>query len=119
VAAGAADNRRSCFSPTAWRGKQDRELHVEQTNTGSVHEPVQRGDNSTANAYLSQMLENGLPSVVDHRLGRYRQAPAAPGLVRNAGGGLVAEINISKIFVLKDEGHNSTNTGHGSFVAHL
>ena len=119
MAAGAADNRRSCFSPTAWRGKQDRELHVEQTNTGRVHEPVQQGDNSTANAYLSQMLENGLPSVIDHRLGRYRQAPAAPGLVRNAGGGVVVEPNFSKIFVLKDKGYKSTNTGHGSFVVVL
>jgi hypothetical protein len=65
------------------------------------------------------MLENGLPSVIDHRLGRYRQAPAAPGLVLNAGGAFVVEIKFSKIFVLKDKGYNSTNTGHGSFVAHL
>ena len=65
------------------------------------------------------MLENGLPSVIDHRLGRYRQAPAAPGLVCNAGGGVVVEINFSKIFVLKDKGYNSTNTGHGSFVVVL
>ena len=65
------------------------------------------------------MLENGLPSAIDHRLGRYRKAPAAPGLVRNAGGGPVVEPNCSKIFVLKDEGCNSTNTGHGSFVAVL
>ena len=65
------------------------------------------------------MLENGLPSVIDHRLGRYRQAPAAPGLVRNEGGGVVVEKNFSKIFVLKDKGHNSTNTGHGNFVAVL
>jgi len=68
---------------------------------------------------LSQMLENGLPSVIDHRLGRYRQAPAAPGLVCNAGGGLVAEPNFSKIFVVYYAGHNSTITGHGSFVAPL
>ena len=65
------------------------------------------------------MLENGFPSVIDHRLGRYRQAPVAPGLVRNAGGGPVVEPNISKIFVLKDKGCNSTNTGHGNFVADL
>jgi hypothetical protein len=80
---------------------------------------VQQGDKSKANAYLSQMLENGLPSVIDHRLGRYRQAPAAPGLVRNAGGGPVVEPNFSKIFVLKDEGYNSTDTGHGNFVVAL
>jgi hypothetical protein len=90
-----------------------------QTNASRVHEPVQKGDNSTANAYLSQMLENGLPSVIDHRLGRYRQAPAAPGLVRNAGGGVVVEFNMSKIFVLKDEGCNATKTGHGNFVSVL
>ena len=65
------------------------------------------------------MLENGLPSVIDHRLGRYRQAPAAPGLVRNAGGAVVVEPNISKIFVVYYAGHNSTNTGHGNFVAPL
>jgi hypothetical protein len=117
VAAGAADNRRSCFSPTAWQGKKDRELHVVQTNASRVHEPVQKGDNSIANAYLSQMLENGLPSAIHHR--RYRQAPAAPGLVRNAGGGLVVESNIIKIFVLKDEGHHSTKTGHWNFVSVL
>ena len=65
------------------------------------------------------MLENGVPSATDHRLGRCRQAPAAPGLVRNAGGGLVVEPNFSKIFVVYYARHNKTNAGHGSFVAVL
>ena len=65
------------------------------------------------------MLENGFPSATDHRLGRYRQALTAPGVVARAEGGTKMETNFCKLLVVKDAGDDATNTRRRNFGTRL
>ena len=114
IAAGAADNRRSYFSPMAWRGEGDVwAAHLaNKHNTGRLDELAIQGDISVPGAHLPQMLENGDPFATGHRLWQHWKTLAAPGLMRNAGRGLVVETNFSKLFVVQYTRYNTTNTRH-------
>jgi hypothetical protein len=65
----------------------------------------------------AQKLEHGLPSTTNHLIRRHDKPFALPGIVANALGGLVVEIDFGKLRLVEEGGYEVARAGHVTAVA--